>query len=151
MPDFKFGAVVMGNSAGAGGAAMTIIRALMDEILGIPIEGRPSQNTKQKREKNDRKKDLALHSKPHHDDKKESQARSNDEPQTQTLHSDQYGNKGKDSQHKKTQQPQGQKKPTKYEQTPPPPQETPLETYVGTLWNAGYRAMTVTIKNNHLL
>lgn len=151
MPDLKFGAIVMGNSAGAGGAATTIIRALMDEVLGIPIERRPSQNTKQKREKNDHKKDLALHSKPHQDDTRDSQVRLNDEPQTQTLQSDQYRNKGKDSQHKKTQEQKKQgKKPASHKQTPPPPQETPLEAYVGRFWNAGYRAMTVTIKNNHL-
>ncbi|KAF3390898.1 Penicillin-binding protein 4 [Talaromyces pinophilus] len=153
MPDLKFGVVVLGNSAGAGGAATTIIRALMDEILGIRIERRPSQNAKQKK-KNDQKKDLVLHSKPHHDDKKEVQARLKDEQQTHTLQSDQYGNKGKDSQNKETQRPQGQKKqgkkPTNQEQPPPPPQETPLEAYVGRFWNAGYRAMIVTIKDNQL-
>lgn len=153
MPDLKFGVVVLGNSAGAGGAATTIIRALMDEILGIPIERRPSQNAKQKEEKNDQKKDLALHSKPHHDDRKESQAGLYDEPQTQVLQSGQYGNKGKDGQNTKAQQLQRQKKqgkkPTNYEK-PPPPQETPLEAYVGRFWNAGYRAMIVTINDNQL-
>ncbi|RAO67209.1 uncharacterized protein BHQ10_003221 [Talaromyces amestolkiae] len=149
MPDSKFGAVVLGNSAGAGGAATTIIRALMDEILGVPMEQRSSRNMKQAQ-----KKDLALHSKPHRDDKKDSQARMNEKPQTRTLHSDQYGNKNKDSQHKKKPQLQEQKeqgeKPTNHEKPPPPHQEKPLEAYVGRFWNAGYRVMTVTTKDNQL-
>lgn len=150
MPDLKVGVVVLGNSAGAGGAATTIIRALMDEILGV--ERRSSQTMKRKKEKKDPKKDLNPHSKPHRDDKKDSQARLNDEPQTNALH--QSRNNGKDSQHKEVQQLQGQKKQGKnlinLEQLPPPPQETPLEAYVGRFWNAGYRAMTVTTKNNQL-
>jgi hypothetical protein len=38
MPDSNFGAVVLGNAAGAGGAATTITRALMDEVLGVSVE-----------------------------------------------------------------------------------------------------------------
>lgn len=149
MPDLKFGAVVMGNSAGAGGAATTIIRALMDEILGVPIEQDSSRTMKQTQ-----KNDLTLHSKPDRHDKKDSQARINDKPQTRTLHSDHHGDKNKDQQYKKQQQPREQKKqrekPKNHEQPPPPHQETPLEAYVGRYWNAGYRAMTITTKDNKL-
>lgn len=62
MPDSKFGAVVLANSAKAGGAVTVIMRALMDEVLRVPIEERPSQNNN-KRKENGPKKDLAIHSK----------------------------------------------------------------------------------------
>ena len=62
MPDSKFGAVVLANSAKAGGAVTVIMRALMDEVLRVPIEERPSQNNN-KRKVNGPKKDLAIHSK----------------------------------------------------------------------------------------
>ncbi|OJJ05861.1 hypothetical protein ASPVEDRAFT_55646 [Aspergillus versicolor CBS 583.65] len=48
MPALRFGAVVLGNSAGAGQAATVIIRALMDEILGVAVEERPSYKKESK-------------------------------------------------------------------------------------------------------
>ncbi|KAL4919146.1 beta-lactamase/transpeptidase-like protein [Aspergillus aurantiobrunneus] len=60
MPELKFGAVVLGNSAGAGPAATVIIRALMDEILAVPVEDRPSYQQKPaKKDKPERP--LAIH------------------------------------------------------------------------------------------
>lgn len=50
MPDSNFGAVVLGNSAGASGAATAITRALMDEVLGVPVEDRRDKK-KAKKEK----------------------------------------------------------------------------------------------------
>lgn len=51
MPALQFGAVVLGNSAGAGQAATVIIRALMDEILGVTVEERPSYKKGSKKAK----------------------------------------------------------------------------------------------------
>lgn len=153
MPDLKFGAVVMGNSAGTGGAATTLARVLMDEILGVPIEQRPSRTMNHKPGKTDQKKDLALQLKPHQGDKQDSQISVKDESNPYILHGDQNGSKDSNNQQKKKLQPQGQKKKkglTNHGEPPPSPQKIPLEAYVGRFWNAGYRTMTVTIRDDKL-
>ncbi|EEA18758.1 hypothetical protein TMatcc_010700 [Talaromyces marneffei ATCC 18224] len=148
MPDLKFGAVVLGNSAGAGGASTTIIRALMDEILGVSMEQRPLQNPKERKKEYKQKKDLATRLKVHHNDRKEGQPK---DQQPGYPREPLESNKTK----KTNQPPQGQKKqsknPVHHEKLPPPPQRTPLEAYVGRFWNAGYRAMIVTIKDDDQL
>lgn len=170
MPDSKFGVVVLGNSAAAGGATTVIMRALMDEVLGVPIEDRPSQN-KNKQKENGLKNDLAIHSKAQHQDQKEHQLKDRNPGQSKeqpsegshvepkaapeglTPSKNQNKRNAKKEQKKGTQQPEGQKKkgekPKKHEKTHPP-QETPLDAYVGRYWNAGYHTMTVQIKDNQL-
>lgn len=155
MPDLKFGVVVLGNSAGAGGAATTIIRALMDQVLEVPIEQRPSQNTRQQKKRNG-KKDLAIRSTLHPDDEKElhSQDQQARHSKESALEDSQAELNAKETEKKETKQPKRPKsqarKSNKQEKPPPPPQEIPLEAYVGRYWNAGYRAMTVTIKDDQL-
>jgi hypothetical protein len=155
MPDLKFGVVILGNSAGAGGAATMIIRALMDQVLEVPIEQRPSQNTRQQKKRNG-KKDLAIHSTSHPDDEKElhSQDQQPRHSKELALEDSQARLNAKKIEKKETKQPQRAKnqarKPNEHEKPPPPPQEIPLVAYVGRYWNAGYRAMTVTIKDDQL-
>ena len=59
MLDLKFGGVVLGNSAEAGGAATTIFRVLMDEILGVSTEQRPSASINRERRKMARERSCA--------------------------------------------------------------------------------------------
>lgn len=62
VPALRFGVVVLGNSAGAGNAATVVIRALMDEILGVAVEERPSYNKKGSGKKK-KLKDLPINTK----------------------------------------------------------------------------------------
>lgn len=169
MPDSKFGAVVLGNSGGVGSAATAIMRVLMDEVLGVPIEERPSRNNNKRRD-NEPKKDLAIQPKVPHQDQKERrhkdqqpglskeqpsedpQAEPKDEPQGHTSNYGQSKKTAKKEKNKGTQQ-QGQKKQggkLKKHDRSLPPQETPLEAYVGRYWNAGYHTMMVQIKDDRL-
>ncbi|BDD55467.1 hypothetical protein MAP00_000987 [Monascus purpureus] len=159
-----------GNSAGAGGAATAIMRALMDEVLGVPIEERPSQNNNKRRDI-EPKKDLAIQTKVPHQDQKEhqlkdrypglskeqpsedAQAEPKDEPQGHTSNDGQTKKTAKKEKNKGTQQPQRQKKQggkLKKRDRSLPPQETPPEAYVGRYWNAGYHTMMVQIKDDRL-
>lgn len=170
MPDLKFGAVVLGNSAGAGGASTTIMRALMDEVLGVPVEDRPSHNNN-KRKESGSKKDLPIHPKAQHQDLKERQPKDQQSGQpkeqpsadaqvelktTQQGHTsskNQEKKKAKKEKNKEAQQQEKQKKQTekpKKREKSPPPQETPLDAYTGRYWNAGYRNMTVENKDDQL-
>ena len=169
MPDLKFGAVVLGNSAGAGGASTTIMRALMDEVIGVPVEDRPSHNNN-KRKENGSKKDLPIHPKSQQADLKERQPKdqqpgqseqsstdiqveSKPAPQDQTPSKNQEKKNAKKEKRKETQQPEKQKKQTekpKKREKSPPPQKTPLDAYVGTYWNAGYHNMTVEKRDDQL-
>lgn len=161
IPDSKFGAVVLGNSAKAGGAATVVMRVLMDEVLGVPIEERPSQNNS-KRKENGPKKGLAIHTKAQHRDQiKKCQLKDQHPAQSKEQLSEdslvelkaEPRKKAKKEKNKGTQQPQGQKKqgekPMKYKNSVLP-QETPLGAYVGRYWNAGYHTMTVQIKEDQL-
>lgn len=160
MPDKKFGAVVLGNSAAAGGAVRTIMRALMDEVLSVPNEDRPYQNKSQKKSDGP-KKDVAVRSKQPKDRNEtksypQTQENNNEQSQGQT----QKSNKDNTKQKAKTKElieggnpPQGQKKPGGKPQKrgkSPPPQETPLTEYVGEYWNAGYHRLKVQVKDNQL-
>ena len=170
MPDLKFGAVVLGNSAGAGGASTTIMRALMDEVLGVSVEDRPSHNNN-KRKESGSKKDLPIHPKAQHQDLKERQPKDQQSGQpkeqpsadaqvelktTQQGHTsskNQEKKKAKKEKNKEAQQQEKQKKQTekpKKREKSPPPQETPLDAYTGRYWNAGYRNMTVENKDDQL-
>ena len=44
LPDFKFGAVILGNSEGAGVVAAVVARELIDEVLHVPKSERPDWN-----------------------------------------------------------------------------------------------------------
>lgn len=166
MPDLKFGAVVLGNSAGAGGASTTIMRALMDEILGVPVEDRPSHNNN-KRKENGSKKNLPIHPKVQHEDSKERQLKDQQPGQPKEQSSDaqvewkpapqdQPSNNGQDKNHAKKEKNKGPEKQKKQTQKPkkreksPPPQETSLDAYTGRYWNTGYRSMTVESKDDQL-
>lgn len=170
MPDSKFGVVVLGNSAEARRAVTVIMRVLMDEVLGVPVEDRlPQKNNK--REENQLKKDLAIHSKVQHQHQRECQLKnqqpgqakeqsskdsyveSKAAPQGPASRNGRTKEKAKEENNKGTRKPEWQKKqeekPKNCEQ-PPSPQEISLGAYVGRYWNAGYRAMEVQIKDGQL-
>ena len=166
MPDLNFGAVVLGNSAGAGGASTTIMRALMDEVLGVPVEDRLSHNNNKRKENGS--KDLPVHPKVQHQDySKERQLKDQQPGQPKEQSSDaqvewrpapqdQPSNNGQDkkkAKKEKNKAPEKQKKrtgkPQKREKSAPP-QETPLGAYTGRYWNTGYRNVTVESKDDQL-
>lgn len=170
MPDLKFGAVVFGNSAGASGAATTIVRALMDEILGVPMEDFVLQS-------NNKGRETTLHelpTAPKTSSRKQEYVQANNSPtgrpknriqklasfETSPESQDQPSVQGKDERNrskkgknKGTQQPQGQEKrrgkPQKQNKLSSP-QKTPLDVYVGAYRNAGYHAMAVQTKDDQL-
>lgn len=160
MPDKKFGAVVLGNSATAGSAATTIMRALMDEVLGVPMEDRPYHNKSQK--KGDGiKRDIAVRPKQPQDRKDtqthgQSQEINNSQTQDQAKVNNKDNIKGKaktKGQNKGANYPQGQKKPVGRPEKRGkslPAQETPLTAYVGEYWNAGYHTLKVEVKDSQL-
>ncbi|KAK2595635.1 hypothetical protein QQS21_006605 [Conoideocrella luteorostrata] len=142
MPDKKFGAVVLGNSADARGASTTIMRALMDEVLGVPIAERPFLNNNSNKNRNGPKRVATIHpkqSKDHAEDQAQTQKNADN-----TKAEAKVKNKTKgESQNKSGGNPQKRK-------TISPPQETPLKAYVGNYRNAGYHNLKVEIKDNQL-
>jgi hypothetical protein len=130
IPDFRFGFVVMGNSAEAGPVASILIRELIDEALGIPeIErsgGTRTQNNKSESSKRLKKKETR-EKKPKDIIKEER-------------------NDGRNP-IRKVDQGEGRKQ---QDHGPPELQVKPLGEYIGQYWNAGYRGMKVEVKDDHL-
>lgn len=123
-PDLKFGAVVMGNSGGVVSISTTLIRKLIDGVLGIseperPVASRSKKDASFSQQNIAKGKEKKKHNKP------------------LTLNGQQDGNGGK-----KGKTADGSENLTG--------QEKPLEHYTGKYWNAGYREMEVEIKDGHL-
>lgn len=130
IPDLKFGAVVMGNSSEAGSVASILIRRLIDEALGISeIEQSgwiktkmiTANSTKNAKRKENKKSKATPGSNPDH-----ARHPTNGPPGA--------GGKGRAHQ----------------EIEPPEPQAKPLNLYTGQYWNAGYRGMTIQIRDDRL-
>lgn len=83
VPALRFGVVVLGNSAGAGAAATVIIRALMDEILGVDVEERPSYSKKGSEKK--KAKDLPMNTKVQLQTSRPEKKRDEDSRPAQTI------------------------------------------------------------------
>ncbi|KAJ5179224.1 hypothetical protein N7492_002434 [Penicillium capsulatum] len=124
-PDLKLGAVVMGNSNGAGSISTTFIRKLIDEALGVLETDKPGRETP-------RNVSQAQPKKP-----KEKKNQKKNQKNTYTP-----GNEEKNS--GKTVKDAGR------DETCSSGQERSLEDYTGRYWNAGYRGMEVQIKDDHL-
>ncbi|CAG8910135.1 unnamed protein product [Penicillium egyptiacum] len=160
MPDQKFGAVVMGNSTGAGSAATTIMRILMDEVLGISFEDRllqmaigPKHKEPRRSLRNQRKpkyqKDLLLKDERLGQSKEQSESQSIQ--QNHTAKTRQNRKDIKEEKDKGTPRRFGQKQGERLENdSKNSPQGMSLEAYVGSYWNAGYHNLTVLIKDGRL-
>lgn len=139
LPNKKLGVVVLGNSSGAGAVSNLTIRALIDEILNVPSSDR------QLRAKPQPKK-ISIRSAP----AIENEATAGTDggaslPTAPTGKKAKKGNKPEKSPvaASANQKQKGGKKPQQ-------PQETPLEAYLGTFTNTGYRSIVVQIKEGKL-
>ncbi|KAJ5203781.1 uncharacterized protein N7498_004660 [Penicillium cinerascens] len=160
MPDQKFGAVVMGNSTGAGSAATTIMRMLMDVVLGISFKDRLLQMTIGPKHKEPRRR-LMNQTKPEHQKdrllKDERLGQSKEQSESQSIQQNhttkmrQSRNDIKKEKDKGTPRRFGEKQaeePKNDSKNPAP--GISLEAYVGSYWNAGYHTLTVLIKDGQL-
>lgn len=120
MSELGFGVVVLGNANGAGGAGTVIIKALLDEVLGVSVGDRLSRNQSKKNEK-----DLAVRPK----DKELGESTEGPSKDAQDCRNIDRNKTKKQNQE---------------------PQKISLEMYAGNYWNAGYHTMTVQIKNDQL-
>lgn len=160
MPDQKFGAVVMGNSSGAGSAATTIMRMLMDEVLGISFEDRLLQMSIGSKHKEPRRSLLNQMKSEHQKDrllKDERLEQSKEQSESQSIqqnHTTKMRQSRKDTKNEKekeTPRKFGQKQEEKLKiHSKAPPRGISLEAYVGSYWNAGYHTLTVLIKDGQL-
>ena len=142
MPDQKFGAVVMGNSTGAGSAATTIMRMLMDEVLGISFEDRLLQMAIGSKRKEPRRSRLG---------QSKEQSESQSVQQNHTTEMRQNRKDIKKEKGKETPPRFGQKQGEKLKNdSKNSPQGISPEAYVGSYWNAGYHTLTVLIKDGQL-
>ncbi|CAI7627395.1 unnamed protein product [Penicillium viridicatum] len=159
MPDQKFGAVVMGNSTGAGSAITTIMRTLMDQVLGISFEDRLLQMTIGSKHKEPRsprnqikpkyQKDLLLKDDRLGQPKEQSESQSIQQNDTVDMRKNKKDiKKGKDKgTPRRFGQQQGERPKNDSKNSP---QGMSLEAYVGSYWNAGYHNLTVLIKDGRL-
>lgn len=139
LPEFKFGAVIMGNSTGALAVGSILMRELIDEAVGVPLEERRSQNTGKKPKKSDRgTQDLPINLKK--EPKKDKKQKNKKDGKTGDASSEE---KGAGSQGSQATRPSRRKKESQ-------PQLTPLASYTGDYTNAGYHTMKVDIKEDQL-
>ncbi|KAJ3499462.1 hypothetical protein NLG97_g301 [Lecanicillium saksenae] len=142
MPDKRFGVVVMGNSSGAGAVSTAIVRALMDEIIGVPISERQLRNKPKAKKIPSRRAPVSA-------DAPTGGAGDTMPTLAAKNHGKDDGNSGKGI----SNIPANRKKPEiapKNKSKPLPPQELSLDLYVGTFANKGYRNLRVEIKDELL-
>lgn len=171
LPDFKFGAVLLGNSSGAGAVATTLFRWLIDELLGIPETERPYlRNIKNERDPAIAKSTIKLSSqaqdgatagasfgkqswnKSSHQKHSWSEPRPRDQPKNEAENKANHTGKNKTIDKSVIQMKHSTKlqpRPGSHAQVPLS-QETPLAAYVGKFWHPGYHTMTVEIKEDRL-
>lgn len=135
MPDKGFGVAVMGNSSGVGAVSTAIVRALMDEIIGVAIYERQLWNKpKDKKIPSRRAPVLADVTMGCVGDTMPALAAKN------------YGKDDGNSAKGISNIPANKKQPeiaSKKKSRPIPPQELSLNLYVGTFTNKGYRHLRV--------
>jgi hypothetical protein len=121
IPDIRFGAVIMGNSAGAGPVANILIRELIDEFLGISkIERSAAMRT------------------------------TNSATISPTTAKDKTKKRNKREPRDHSKVGVAEKGNGQQQHDPPEPQIKALDLYTGNYWNAGYRGIQVQIKDNRL-
>jgi len=128
VPDFKFGAVVLGNSSGTNAVAAQLFRQFINEAMGAQQLER--QIPKKRRDMNKEHKQAQPCIQPmngtqsHPKEKAEDNKRAKDETEIDEMHQEA---------HKAAQQ-----------------QDAPLSAYTGDYWSPGYHNMRVEIKDNRL-
>ena len=150
LPDIKFGGFIAGNSAGTGSIATTLVRQLIDEVLGVPAEERSGPNKSKK----------AQSAKPAGQAKKDGNKAKKTTDQTkknaneagknanQIKKSDQVKDNGRGEEKAKAEkkQPPAHRPRAKS----PPQQETLLTAYIGDYHHPGYHTLTVQVKEDQL-
>lgn len=128
LPDFSFGAVIMGNSDGANGVATILVQKLIDNLLGVTDERPRDSKSKATRPVEIRG------------------------PKPQAEAKD--GNPMSKNQGKKEKKSQGIQKGQVNEQRPkrntPESPTMPLSAYAGNYWNPGYHNLLVQIRDDAL-
>jgi hypothetical protein len=126
LPDAKFGAIIAGNSEGAGAVGKILVRDLIDEVLKVPEAERSYRRKTQTAQRaasdnliGDAENSLRDQSKRQRKERKKNRAK--EDRKTQRTHD-------KDSE----------------------PQETPLSAYTGRYWHPGYHTLTVQVKEDKL-
>ncbi|OAA71651.1 Beta-lactamase/transpeptidase-like protein [Akanthomyces lecanii RCEF 1005] len=146
LPDKRLGVVVMGNSPGAGALSTAVIRALVDEVLGLPASERQLR-TKPKEEKlRTRPAAVSVNLTTENAGDKGSYAMA---PGTKKKHARNAG-KPVDAASKASANERKAEKPSKQKAKSLPPQEVPLDAYIGTFTNIGYKNLTVEMKDEAL-
>ncbi|KAH7019019.1 beta-lactamase/transpeptidase-like protein [Ilyonectria destructans] len=120
VPSFNFGAVIVGNSTGAGPIGTILARDLIDEVLQIPEGDRPYRQSRTP--KISKNRDKSVHSKQ------------------------KFEKKGNTKGENKEKMPGTRDIPAKDLQ----PQELPLTLYTGKYWHPGYHNITVQAKGDKL-
>ncbi|RSM15079.1 hypothetical protein CDV31_005159 [Fusarium ambrosium] len=120
LPEFRFGAVVLGNSEGTNSVAAQLFRDLINEVVGVPREERtPLLN-------------IQMTAKSQQGTKAKKKAQGNQS----------------NEENKMAKKPREKKKEKGSRSTQP--QTRPLDQYTGYYWNAGYHGMNVEIKDDAL-
>ncbi|KAF4344213.1 hypothetical protein FBEOM_1807 [Fusarium beomiforme] len=128
LPEFKFGAVVMGNSSGTNSVAAQLFREMIDTFLPFQKEGKSSQAKLAKTE-------YGKLAERREEPKKESQ--------TQPRKVNKSGSQAKGH---------GMEKASVTDQIGKVKQENvTLGAYTGNYWNPGYHNLTVELKDNELV
>lgn len=120
LPEFKFGAVVLGNAEGTNSVAAQLFRDLIDEVVGVAKEERAQLLTKH------------MFAKSQKDGKAKKKTQGNQRKEAGSI-ATKSSQKQKDNQRESAQ-----------------PQTRPLGQYTGYYWNAGYHGMKVQIKDDAL-
>jgi hypothetical protein len=129
LPDSKFGAVITGNSGGAGAVGKILVRDLIDEVLNVPEAERSYR----------RKIQMAQHT-------------ANDDFTAQLKIPSQDQSKWQRKERKQNLQKENKKdqQPDRLREKKSEPQKTPLSAYIGQYWHPGYHTMTVQINEDQL-
>ncbi|KAF2176825.1 beta-lactamase/transpeptidase-like protein [Zopfia rhizophila CBS 207.26] len=129
LPNFKFGAVLMGNSTGASTVATILARELIDEVLKVPEAERSYRNKTKK-----------MHSSV------KGNVVASPKDQAKDEGRDQSKNKSNDKSKDKENMPQIRKSRSKNSH----PQEIPLNAYIGKYRHPGYHTLTVQVRGDKL-
>lgn len=142
LPELQLGIVVMGNSSGAGPVSSSVIRALMDEAINVPVSERHLHKKR-------REKKTAKVLRPKRPDSCAQKLPVQAVPESRIDEMGAAGGLPTATHHQNPNS--SQKSNTKnYRPISSTSQEIALEAYTGVYKNAGYRLVTVTIRSGKL-
>lgn len=142
LPDLQFGIVVLGNSSGAGAVSSSIIRALMDNSINVPVS---ELHLRKKKKQGKRTKVL----RPKHPANCAQNLPVHIASESRSDEIEARGDISAMMDHQEANFPRKSK--AKHSSTiQGPPQEIALEAYTGVYSNVGYRQLTVIIRGGQL-